>query len=303
MILLTGPSGQVGSAFLKLLPTGDVLPISRADLDLSRPDEIPERLNRIVADLPPSQKIRAFIHPAAYTAVDQAETDRDVARRVNAEAPGAIARWCAGRGIPMIHFSTDYVFDGSGTHPWKESDPTGPVSIYGRTKQEGEEQVQAAGGKHLIFRTSWVYAPKGKNFVLTMLKLGVERDSLRVVADQIGAPTYAPDIARAALDALTAAEAKPTFPTGVYHLCNSGETSWHGFATRIFDLARSAGFPLRVQSVDPISTADFPTPARRPSNSRMDCSLLERTFDVRLRPWDSALSECLQEIQKGHSSS
>ena len=197
----------------------------------------------------------------------------------------------------MVHYSTDYVYSGEGERPWTEDDPTGPLGVYGRTKLEGDREVHAAGGRHLIFRTSWVYDEEGKNFVNGMLRLGRERETLRVVADQHGAPTYAPDLAGASLEALDRARSLPEFPSGVYHLCGAGETTWYGFACAIFERARTHGIPLQVKTVEAITTADYPTPSRRPVNSRLNTERARRTLGVALRPWEQALDQCIGNMK------
>ncbi len=286
-IVVTGASGQVGRALLELLGSRG-LGLTRAELDLSDPDGLERRLEGLM----PS----ALLNPAAYTQVDLAESEPEVARRVNAAAPGVLARWCAARDIPLVHFSTDYVFPGDGERPWRETDAPGPLNVYGRTKLEGERQVAEAGGRALVLRTSWVYDAAGKNFLTTMLRLGREREVLRVVADQHGAPTYAPHLAAAALEALENALARPEFPSGVYHLCGRGAATWHSFAEAIFAGARARGVPLRVREVEPIPTASYPTPARRPFNSRLDTSRARALLGVELPEWAAGLAACLDEL-------
>ena len=276
MILILGATGQVGRALTALLGPDKCRALTRSEARLDHPEELATRLDRL--------KPSAIINAAAYTAVDLAEKEKDSARTINALAPGVLARWCAEHDIPFIHYSTDYVFSGEGDRPWQELDPIAPLNTYGATKAEGESRIAAAGGKWLIFRTSWVYDADGKNFLNTMLRFGAERETLRVVADQHGAPTYAPHLARATLQALEKALQLPVFPSGIYHLCNSGETTWHTFAQAIFEKARALQIPLKVQSVDAISSAEFPTPARRPSNSRMDLSKIRNTFSFSSDP-------------------
>jgi dTDP-4-dehydrorhamnose reductase len=292
-ILLTGVTGQVGGALLEPLRSiGSVVAAGRNELDLARPDHIHATLDRIAPDL--------IINPAAYTAVDRAEEERELAFRINAEAPGAIAQWAAGRGVPLIHFSTDYVFDGSGTRPWREDDPTGPLSAYGVSKLAGENAVRAAGAPHLIVRTSWVYAARGENFLRTMARLGAERAELRIVADQFGAPTSARLIADAVTAILGArgnglAERFAT-AGGVVNLAAAGETSWHGFAVAIVEGLRARGVPLAATRVVPIATADYPTKAKRPANSRLDLTRLREIFGVEPPRWDEALAVELDRL-------
>lgn len=286
-ILLTGVTGQVGGALREpLQESGSVVGADRGTLDLSQPDTIAAALDRLAPDL--------IVNPAAYTAVDRAEDEREAAYRVNAEAPGAIARWAANRKIPLVHFSTDYVFDGSGQKPWREDDQTGPLSVYGASKLAGETAVRAAGGSHLIVRTCWVFAATGANFLRTMTRLAREREELRVVADQIGAPTSARVIAAtvAAIVARNRADLPAAFSRagGVVHLATSGETSWHGFATAIVEGLKVRGIPLKAESVVAIRTEDFPVKATRPRNSRLDLSRLSKEFGIVPSPWTAALA-------------
>jgi len=286
--LVFGASGQVGSALLKLL--GDF----GMGADLAQADFAhPESLISILEQVNPS----AIINAAAYTLVEQAESEEESATIVNADAPGTIARWCAGRGIPFVHYSTDYVFSGKGTQPWTEENLTAPVNAYGRSKLAGERLVSMAGGKYLIFRTSWIYDGKGKNFLNTMLKLARERERIAVVSDQIGGPTYAPDLAKATLDALAKASQTEPFPSGVYHLCGGGETSWHGFATEIFALAKKKKIPLKVKEVLPITSLEYPAPATRPLNSRLSSEKAKRVLGISLPDWKDALKRCMTENQ------
>jgi dTDP-4-dehydrorhamnose reductase len=289
-IVVLGSQGQVGRELVRQLEGqgAAVRGLNRLEADLSDPETTISALRM----LQPSVVINA----AAYTAVDLAETERDLALKVNGEAPGVIAKFCADLGVPFVHYSTDYVFPGTGVRPWEEADPVEPLNFYGRTKLVGEESVRAAGGKWLILRTSWVYAQEGKNFVRTMLKLGAEREELRVVNDQVGAPTFAAHLARATLQTLVRAQQMKAFPSGTYHACNSGETNWREFAVRIFDEARSRGTTLRVRNVQPILTADYPTPARRPLNSRMSTKKLSETLGVTFPHWSDGLKECMEQL-------
>jgi dTDP-4-dehydrorhamnose reductase len=291
-ILITGVAGQVGGALSQALkPFGTLVPADRATLDLSRPAELAGRLDGLRPDV--------IVNPAAYTAVDRAEDERYLAFTVNGESPGVIATWAARHNVPLVHFSTDYVFDGSGTRPWREDDPARPLSVYGTSKFAGEEAVRDAGGPHLVVRTSWVYAAQGRNFLRTIARLAVEREELRIVADQYGAPTSAACIADAILrimardphlsDALARAGGK-------LHVAAAGETSWHGFAVAIVDGLRRRGIPVKTGSIVPIVTADYPTKAIRPKNSRLDLSRMASTFDVRTEPWRSVLDRELDEL-------
>lgn len=276
-ILLTGKDGMVGWELARALPAlGEVAAFSRAELDLANPDQIVDRIRAVKPDV--------IVNAAAYTAVDKAETDREQAMLVNAAGPGFLAAEAQARGALLVHYSTDYVFDGTKTSPYDETDPTNPLSVYGRSKLAGEQAIQAVGGRHLIFRTSWVYANRGRNFLLTMLKLGREKPALRVVDDQRGAPTWARDIAAA-----TVAVLKHRNPeSGVYHMTAGGETTWCGFAREIFRLGGIA------TPVEPITTAEYPTPARRPANSVLSSGKLARAFGLALPEWRTSLERCLR---------
>jgi dTDP-4-dehydrorhamnose reductase len=285
-IAVLGSNGQVGKALLSLL--GDRgIGLSHSQADLTQIPKTLEFLNTL--------RPAALINAAAYTQVDRAETERDLARKINGEAPGALAAWAKSRGIPFVHYSTDYVFSGEGSAPWKETDAPSPVNFYGETKLEGETSVAAQGQDYLIFRTSWVYDAHGKNFLNTMLRLGAEKDSLNVVNDQIGAPTFALDIAATTIKALEQSLKQASFPSGVYHLVNSGEISWHGFATRIFELAQGMGQSFKLRELKAIPSSEYPLPAPRPKNSRLSTDKLRNIFGIELRPWDDALAECMQD--------
>jgi dTDP-4-dehydrorhamnose reductase len=299
-ILLTGASGQVGGALRQPLGRiGEVLTPDRKILDLSHPLSLPPALDELSPDL--------IINPAAYTAVDLAEDERELAYRVNAEAPGIIARWASKREVPMVHFSTDYVFNGSGDRPWCEDDVTDPLSTYGASKLAGEAGIRDAAGSHLIIRTSWVFASRGRNFLTTISRLALERPALRVVADQIGAPTSARSIAQALISIISngASEGpdinlvKRRFAEldGLLHLSNSGETSWYGFAEAIVDGVRSRGNQLAVTDIEPIGSKDFPTKARRPLNSRLDRTRLETIAGIQMPHWLAALNIELDELK------
>lgn len=291
-VLLTGCSGQVGGALLPLLQQAHtVIAPRRAEFDLARPELLARTLDELVPDL--------VINPAAYTAVDRAEDEAELATVINCAAPAALARWSAANDVPLIHVSTDYVFDGSGSRAWREDDPTAPLSAYGRSKLAGEEAIRNAGGPHLIVRTAWVYAAWGANFMRTMIRLAREREALRVVADQFGTPTSARSIAAvvtAILDAAMldggAADLRAAFARahGLVHLTNSGSTSWHGFASVIVDGLRARGVPLKAGEVVPIATADYPTKARRPANSRLDLTRLREAYGIVPSAWEEALA-------------
>lgn len=286
-IVVTGVSGQVGGALVKTLePIGSIIAAGREVLDLSQPNRIASSLDRLSPDL--------IVNAAAYTAVDRAEDEKVLAYVVNVEAPGAIARWAAGHGVPLVHFSTDYVFDGTGSRPWREDDPANPLSVYGISKLAGEEAIRSADGSHLIVRTEWVYAAQGTNFLRTIAQLAKERKELRVVADQFGAPTSARLIADAVAGVLgsggPSVADRFAAAKGVVNVAASGETSWHGFAVAIVEGLKARGVTLAVESVVPIAAKDYPTKAARPANSRLDLTQLRLAFGIRTPRWDRALA-------------
>ncbi|MDH2343413.1 dTDP-4-dehydrorhamnose reductase [Bradyrhizobium sp. SSUT77] len=294
-ILLTGAAGQVGGALLPLLQArADVVAPTREEFDLSRPAELAEKLNRIEPDL--------IINPAAYTAVDRAEDERDLAFRVNAESPKAIAQWAAQRRVPLVHFSTDYVFDGSGDRPWREDSIPRPLSVYGESKLAGDEGIAEAGGLHLIARTSWVYAATGANFLKTIVRLAGEREQLRIVADQIGAPTSANAISQAVVAMLPRSDENTSTMFeqrgGVVNLVCAGETSWHGFATSIVSGLKSRGAKFAVKEIVAIGSGEFPVKATRPSNSRLDLTRLRQRFDIAMPTWEQALDRELDALKE-----
>jgi dTDP-4-dehydrorhamnose reductase len=291
-VIVVGASGQVGRALVSLLSARGV-GLSRPCADLEHPEELLVILEEQLAH----HKVRAVVNAAAYTQVDKAEEERDTAMRINGEAPALLARWCAAHDIPFVHYSTDYVFPGTGTQPWTEDDNTSPLNVYGESKLAGEQGIAAAGGQYLVFRTSWVYDAVGKNFLNTMLRLGRERDKLSIVADQHGAPTYAPQLAQATLEALDRAQFEETLPRGIYHLCNGGETTWHGFAQSIFDAARSRGWDLKVQNVEAVPSTAYPTPAKRPLNSRLSNEKASRVLATQLPHWRDGLDACLNQLR------
>ena len=287
-ILVFGKSGQVARALAELgQARGRALIFAgRETLDLADHGAIAA----LIASVAPV----AVINAAAYTAVDRAETEADAAVALNRDAPAAMARACAARGAPFIHFSTDYVFDGEGDRPYVETDPTGPTGVYGASKLAGEQAVTAAGGAAITLRTAWVYGAHGQNFVKTMLRLAADRDEVAVVADQVGCPTWSRDDAEAALLAVDCLARDPGL-AGVYHLTGAGETSWAGLAEAVFaESARRGGPTARVR---PITTADYPTPARRPANSRLNCNKIETTLPWRGRPWRDSLAACMTQME------
>jgi dTDP-4-dehydrorhamnose reductase len=283
-ILLLGQHGQVSQELQRSLNGhAELTVLGREQLDLAQPELIRPHVQRLRPDV--------IINAAAHTAVDQAESEPELAFAINAIAPGILAEAAAELGVPLIHYSTDYVFDGCKSEPYQETDTTNPLSVYGRSKLAGEQAIQAAGGMHLILRTSWVYSQHGKNFLLTMQRLLQERESLSVVADQIGAPTWAGSIAQTTAQLIEQWRTGQAGPWGVYHLTAQGETSWFGFASAIAAHLRSQG--KNVAALQPIPGSAYPTPAQRPLNSRLDCSRLQHAWHVQLPDWQSALNQCL----------
>lgn len=289
-ILVTGVNGQVGYELARTLQgLGNVVAVDRSVMDLSDLDQV----RAVVRDVRPT----LIVNPAAYTAVDNAEQESDLAMRINGEAPGVLAEEAKKLGAALIHYSTDYVFNGEKEGAYVEDDRTDPQNVYGRSKLAGEQAIAASGANHLVLRTSWVYGTRGKNFLLTMLRLGADRPELKVVADQFGAPTWCNTIAT-----LTAHLAAQSFAaedsakwwserSGVYHLCAGDATSWHGFASAIFELADLQNKPNAL----PIPASDYPTPAKRPSNSRMSNDKLARVFGLAAPHWRDALKLCLTD--------
>ena len=294
-ILLLGKNGQVGWELQRALaPLGT---LTACDFDspgaLQADFSQPDSLRRLVQDIRPD----LIVNAAAHTAVDKAESEPELAQAINAIAPGVIAREAAAIGALLVHYSTDYVFDGSGTDPRNEDAPTNPLSVYGRSKLEGETLIRESGADHLILRTSWVYAARGGNFARTMLRLAAERDALNVIADQFGAPTGAELLADVTAHAALRALAAPQL-CGTYHCTAGGETHWHGYASYVIEWARARGHVVKVaaDAVQPITTADYPTPAARPLNSRLDCSRLQSTFGFSLPHWQSGVERMLIEV-------
>lgn len=294
-ILLTGRNGQVGWELARALaPLGEIVAFDRAGLNLAEPARLASTVRELKPDI--------IVNPAAYTAVDRAESESEAAFAINARAPGVLAEEAKRLGALLIHYSTDYVFDGAKAAPYLEEDATNPLGVYGASKLEGERAIAASGARHWIFRTSWVYAPRGKNFLLTILRLARERKPLRVVADQFGAPTSAAMLARATAQALTTQaqaisrldphNAPP--PLGVYHMTAAGRTSWHGFACAIL---REFGLDNPVGA---IPASEYPLPAKRPANSVLDNSRLAAAFRIRLPGWEDGLREAAAMLQKPH---
>ncbi len=292
-ILLFGKGGQVGWELQRsLAPLGKVVALDcecEGELcgDFTNLLGIAETVRRVAPDI--------IVNAAAYTAVDKAESEPELARTINALAPGVLADEAQKLGAWLVHYSTDYVFDGSGSRPWRETDATGPLNVYGQTKLEGEQAV-ARCTKHLIFRTSWVYSARGANFAKTMLRLAAERDQLKIINDQIGAPTGAELLADVTAFALRTIQDQPEL-AGLYHLAASGETSWHGYASFVIDQARRAGLQMRVapDCIEPVPTTAYPTPARRPLNSRLDTRKLQAAFGLHLPAWESGVVRMLME--------
>lgn len=297
-ILLTGCTGQLGQELQRTLaPLGEVIGVDRSTVDLNHTTSLRQRLVEIKPDL--------IVNAAAYTAVDKAETETELAQAINATAPTIMAEEAQRLGATLIHVSTDYVFDGSKNTPYTEDDVTNPLGVYGRTKLEGEEGIRQTCTNHLILRTAWVYGSFGKvNFVKTMLRLFAEREEVRVVADQVGSPTWAADLAQAIATLLSQANqepAQPNFPTGTYHYTNSGVASWYDFAVAIFEEAKPLGFPLKVQRIVPIATADYPTPALRPAYSVLSGKKISAVLGSHPPHWRQALRQMLLELYSYHS--
>lgn len=302
-ILVLGATGQVGFELLRALPQlGEVIPAALGgeladgshciDVDFTRTVSLAAAMDEADADV--------IVNAAAYTAVDRAEDEPDLAARVNHVAVAEIGAWAARRNARVVHYSTDYVFDGAATTPYRENDATAPLGVYGRTKLAGEDALRASGARHLILRTAWVYAGRGHNFVRTMLRLAAERDALRVVDDQIGAPTPASLLASMTATALREwldrGVSRDEGMDGVYHLVSRGRCTWFEFANAIFTGAKARGLITREPQVEPIATAEFPTGARRPAFSVLDCERFEAAFGLQLPPWEAGLADVLDEL-------
>lgn len=295
-ILLLGANGQVGYALHRsLVGLGGIVATTRsghlpgsgapcAVADLDRPGELPA----LIAEVAPAVVVNA----AAHTAVDRAESEPAAAFRLNAEAVGVLAETCRARGALLVHYSTDYVFPGNADRPWREDDATAPLGVYGASKLAGEDAIRASGCEHMIFRTAWVYGARGHNFLRTMLRLGAERDMLKVVSDQVGSPTPAPWIAQATALALARRQGR----SGTWHMVADGETSWHGFASAIFEDARQAGLSARTPVVHAVGSDAYPTPAKRPAYSRLDTGKLAADFGIRLPDWREGLRQVIAEL-------
>ncbi|NML29183.1 dTDP-4-dehydrorhamnose reductase [Zoogloea dura] len=294
-ILLFGKNGQVGWELQRsLAPLGELIALDHDGApglsgNFADPDSLVATVRSVAPDL--------IVNAAAHTAVDKAESEPDFARSLNALAPGVLAREAAARGALLVHYSTDYVFDGSGDAPRDEDAPTGPLSVYGRTKLEGEQLIRDSGCRHLIFRTSWVYAARGGNFARTMLKLAAERDALTIIDDQHGAPTGADLLADITAHAVRQTLAQPELG-GLYHLVAGGETTWYDYARHVIEHARARGIPVKVapEAIRPVPTSAFPTPAARPLNSRLSTGKLQRAFGLVPPPWQQGVDRMLDEI-------
>jgi dTDP-4-dehydrorhamnose reductase len=289
-LLLFGKGGQVGWELQRALaPLGEVVACGSEEADFSEPETLPALVRAVRPD--------AIVNAAAHTAVDRAESEPERAAAINAVAPGVLAREAAALGAWLVHYSTDYVFDGSGDAPREEDAPTGPLGVYGRTKLEGEQAIRAAGGRHLILRTSWVYGARGGNFAKTMLRLAAERDTLSVVDDQVGAPTGADLLADVTAHCLRTLAARPELG-GTYHAVAAGQTSWHGYARHVIAWAHAHGHALRTapEAVRPVPTRAFPTPARRPHNSRLDTRRLQSAFELTMPDWQRGVDRLLAEV-------
>ena len=285
-ILLTGATGQIGwELYRTLSPMGKILAPGRDLLDLSRPDQIGERIHEWKPDL--------IVNPAAYTAVDRAESEHKTAFRVNAESPRALAEEASRLNIPLIHYSTDYVFDGKSTRPYREEDDPAPLNVYGRSKLDGERNVQEYAERHLIFRTSWVFGMRGKNFLTTMLRLFQEREEIQVVDDQIGAPTWSRMIAEASAIIIgqMISRGDDEFRWGLYHLAASGKTTWYDLACSIYGLSGEKNDPLIIK---PVSSDKYPVLAKRPENSQLDSQKTRSIWGISLPDWEYSLQQCLE---------
>jgi dTDP-4-dehydrorhamnose reductase len=298
-ILLLGKGGQVGWELQRALaPLGELVAHDLDTADFTQPEEVAALARQVQPDV--------IVNAAAHTAVDKAESEPELAQLINAETPGRVAREAAALGALMVHYSTDYVFAGSGTHARAENEPTAPMSVYGRTKLAGEQAIVASGCRHLIFRTSWVYAARGGNFAKTMLKLAAERDALRVINDQVGAPTGADLLADVTAHAIRAVQGVEGMVRaqrrdellGLYHLVAAGETNWHAYATHVIEWARAQGLPIKVarEAIAAVPTTEYPTPAARPLNSRLDTRKLQQAFGLTLPHWQAGVDRMLTEI-------
>jgi dTDP-4-dehydrorhamnose reductase len=291
MFAIIGSNGQLG---WELVRQGEarglkILALDYPEIDIGDPTSVDSRIE--------TKEIGLIVNAAAYTAVDRAESEPEVAFAVNRDGPANIADWCCKREIPLIHVSTDYVFDGTKPGAYIEEDPVSPLGVYGESKAAGEAEVRKRLPEHVILRTAWLCGVHGRNFVKTILKLGHEKDTLRVVSDQYGCPTIAADLAEAILEVVRQAENNQSVKWGTYHYCGAGKTTWYGFAKAIFEIAGQYE-KFAVKNVVPISTAEYPTTVKRPANSVMDCAKIERHFGIRPRPWRESLAEMIERLYK-----
>jgi len=310
-ILLIGTNGQVGRELNKILPRlGEVTPLDRQHLDLSKAEEIRLAIR--------TYRPTVIVNAAAHTAVDKAESEQELARAINASAPGVMAEEARKIGACLVHYSTDYVFDGAKTTPYEESDPTNPQNVYGKTKLEGERAIRESGAQHLIFRTEWVYGAEGKNFLLTILRLATQREELRIVCDQAGAPTWSREIARATTEILSRifgpenSSLASAEVSGLYHMTAAGQTTWYDFAKAILEetqtidprtpwfAAATNALPLIARRVVPIPAVEYPTPARRPAYSVLSNERMSRTFSVRMPDWRTQLHSAYRDLPPNH---
>ncbi|MFO7560903.1 MAG: dTDP-4-dehydrorhamnose reductase [Desulfobacterales bacterium] len=294
-ILVIGCNGQVGRELCRLGKEAafHIRPLDLPEFDITDKKAVDAAVKQ--------ENPFLVINAAAYTAVDMAESDPDTAFAVNRDGPAHLASSCAEAGIPLIHISTDYVFDGSRKRPYVEDDPISPIGVYGRSKAEGDSEVRGRLDRHVIIRTSWLCSVHGKNFVKTILRLAIEQESIRVVSDQVGCPTFAPDLAEAILNIAGQVRRKKEIPWGTYHYCGRGETTWYDFARQIVEFARDDQ-RIKTRSIKPIGTKDYPTPAKRPAYSVLDCSLIEKHFGIQPKPWKESLGETVKSLLFGHFS-
>lgn len=284
-ILIIGKNGQLGRALKKAIT--ESIQLSSEEAHLREPDKV----FAAIAAINPA----VIINAAAYTAVDKAESEADIANAVNAESVAEMARYAAEKNIPLVHYSTDYVYAGTGDRPWREDDKTSPLNAYGSSKLAGDEAIIKSGAKYIILRTSWVYDGTARNFFNAILNKSLEQESLDVVADQFGAPTYAGNLASATKAIIDKALVMAGFPSGVYHICNSGETSWHGFASAIIDEAKKRGLPVKAKQVNPIPASSWKAPAARPANSRLGMEKLQKTFNLTMLDWHDGMKAAFEE--------
>lgn len=285
-ILVIGRSGQLASELALAAPANALRACGRDTLDLTALEALPDRLRELAPD--------AIINAAAYTAVDKAESEPDAAMLLNRDGPGVLASVCADLQIPLVHISSDYVFDGANASPYVEADPTSPTSVYGHSKLEGEQRILAAGGRAAILRTSWVYSAFGANFLKTMLRVAATRDEISVVDDQIGRPTWARDLAEACLEVTRRLGNGDDSATGVFHYSGAGDATWADFACHIFETAKRLGYP--TAAVSRITSAEYPTPVKRPANSRLDTTKFENVFNLKPRDWREACELCMKQL-------